>query len=154
MVEKREPSSKPANIAAAIVFILCTGLFSYTGVQNWLPFLVLNLGIAVIVRQMLLRNHVDTIVMLVLFGAAFVSTLLGFFAVVFLPAIFIIAAVYFIVRQFFSFKSTPTKAPVPAAKTQEVIVGTNTTETKKVEDKHTEIPQISNSKENDKALSK
>jgi hypothetical protein len=100
-------SEKPANVISAIAFILCTGIFAYIGVQSWLPFLILNLGIAVTLRQIILRHHFDTIISSIVFGGAFVSSLLGFFSVVFLPSLCILGAIYYIIRQFFSFKTVP-----------------------------------------------
>jgi len=100
-------SEKPANVISAIAFILCTGIFAYIGVQSWLPFLILNLGIAVTLRQVILRHHFDTIFCSIVFGGAFITSLLGFFSVVFLPSLCILGAVYYIARQFFAFKTVP-----------------------------------------------
>jgi hypothetical protein len=109
MPEANLHSHKLANVISAIVFVLCMGIFAYIGVQNWLPFLILNAGIGITLRQVLVKNHVDTIVCLLIFGAAFITSLLGFFAVVFLPSLFILAGIYFIIRQFVSLQSTKTK---------------------------------------------
>lgn len=99
-------SEKIANVVSAIAFILGMGVFAYMGVQNWLPFLLLVAGIAILLKLVLKGNHFDTIVTLIVFGGAFITSLLGFFGVVFLPSLFILGAVYFILRQFFSFKSS------------------------------------------------
>lgn len=106
-------SDRPYNVAAAIVFVLITAIFAYMGVVSWLPALLLAIGFALTLRQILKGHRLDVIVCAIIFGGAFFSSFLDFFGRIFLPALFVLGGVYFILRQFFSFQSAP-KAEVVA----------------------------------------
>jgi predicted membrane protein len=95
-------SQKPYNIVAAIIFIMGIGSFSYMGTLNWLPPLTIVVGLAIVIRQMLMGYHFDALVAAILFGACFLSSFLMLFARIFLPTFLILGAIYFIIRQFFN----------------------------------------------------
>ncbi|MDR3623939.1 MAG: hypothetical protein P4L16_02230 [Chlamydiales bacterium] len=102
-MNKSPRSEKPYNIIAGLIFLFGVGIFAYMGVYDWLPALCIATGIAVIVRQLALGYHIDVLVALVIFGAAFLSSFLQFFSRVFLPTFLMIGAIYYILRQFISF---------------------------------------------------
>ncbi len=110
-------SPKICNTVAAIVFIVGIGVLSYMGVYDWMPALALVTGIALLVRQALNMHHLDVIVTVLVFGALFFSSFMQFFARVFFPTFLMIGAVYYILRQFFEFKSKGDAPPAdpPAA---------------------------------------
>ncbi len=97
---------KTANVIAGILFLGLVGLLSYLGTLDWLPALILSLAVAIAARQLILGFPVDVLVTAVLGAALFATSFMHFFARVFLPLFFIIAALYFILRQFFTFKDT------------------------------------------------
>lgn len=97
-------TAKTYNVVAAIVFILLLGVFSYMGVFDWLPALIISVGVSICLRQLLQGCHLDVMVILILFGCLFFFSFTQFFARLFLPTFLIIGAFYYLLRQFYDFK--------------------------------------------------
>lgn len=94
---------KISSVLAASLFILILGLFSYYNVFAWFPTVVFATGISLVIRQLLEKCFVDTVFLLLLFGALFFFSLVEFFSRLFLPTFLIIGAFYYLLRQFFDF---------------------------------------------------
>lgn len=100
---KTTRSEKPYNVMAGVVFLFGIGSLAYMGIYDWLPALCLVTGTSILLRQFFLGYHIDALVTIIIFGAAFISSFLQLFARIFLPTFLMLGAIYYILRQFISF---------------------------------------------------
>jgi predicted membrane protein len=88
---------RASAISTALLFI---GLAIVTFLHAWWPGIMLVIGIPLALRQFLLGHHFDTLMSLVIFCGVFVTAQFEVGWEVLLPVLFILAAIYILLREF------------------------------------------------------
>lgn len=98
-------SYKRAKTLSTAVFLISLAVISYT--NRWWPEILLAFGISLAFRQVLLGRAYDSFLSLVIFVGAYIGVTYEVSFEVLLPAMFLIAGLYLLIREFFSTKSAP-----------------------------------------------
>ncbi len=97
MAHPKVPQKRAKNLSAAL-FLIGLAIVSLTG--SWWPGVMLAIGIPLALRQYLLGRFYDAFLSLVIFIGIFLAANLDFSWQVLLPVLFIIAAIYILIREF------------------------------------------------------
>lgn len=97
MTHPRTSRRRAAAFSSALFFI---GLAIIALTAVWWPWIMLVIGIPLALRQFLLGHDYDMFLSLVIFGGIFVASFFQLTWNIFLPVLFITAAVYILMREF------------------------------------------------------
>jgi len=98
-------SQKRARAISSSFFLIGLAILSILG--QWWPGILLVIGIPLAFRQFLLGKIYDAFLSLVIFVGAFVATRYEISWEILMPVLFVIAALYILIREFCSPRETP-----------------------------------------------
>jgi 4-hydroxybenzoate polyprenyltransferase len=95
-------SRKRAKAFSAALFLVGLASLTFLG---WWPGIMLVIGLSLALRQFLLGHHYDMVVTLLVFGGGFLTLAFSIPWNFFLPTIFVLGAIYILVREFFEVRT-------------------------------------------------
>ncbi len=98
-------SRKRASAICTALFLV--GLAILFFMDSWWPGIMLVIGIPIALRQFLLGRHFDMCISLFVFGGVFVTEQFDLRWEILLPILFVLAAIYILMREFQEGKEHP-----------------------------------------------
>ena len=91
-------SRKRAKALSSVLLLLGFAILTFVG---WWPGILIVVGASLSLRQYLLGQYYDMLVSLLVFGGAFLTLEVAIPWQIFLPTIFVLGAIYILVREYF-----------------------------------------------------
>jgi len=98
-------SRKRASAICTALFLVGLAIILFIG--NWWPGIMLAIGVPLALRQFLLGRHFDMCITLFVFGGVFVTEQFAISWEILLPILFVLAAIYILMREFQESKEHP-----------------------------------------------
>lgn len=98
-------SRKRASAISTALFLVSLAIMIFIG--SWWPAIMLAIGVPVALRQFLLGRHFDMCVTLFVFCGVFVTEQFDISWEILLPVLFVIGAIYILMREFQESKEHP-----------------------------------------------